>query len=50
MKPFARFNTPHDHQKLVQGIIKERNIRARIEQLSFFIRIGLTNYEEVEKY
>ena len=50
MKPFARFNTPHNHEKLVQGIIKERQIRARIEQLSFYIKIGLTNYEEVEKY
>ena len=24
MKPFARFNSPEDHEKLVQGIIKER--------------------------
>jgi len=27
MKVFARFNTPEDHEKLVQGIIKEKQIR-----------------------
>jgi transcriptional adapter 2-alpha len=50
MKPFARFNTPQDHEKLVQGIIKERQLRARIDTLSFYIKIGLTNNDEVEEY
>lgn len=31
MKVFARFNTAEDHEKLVQGIIKEKEIRQRIE-------------------
>ncbi len=50
MKPFARFNTQEDHEKLVQGIIKERQLRARIDTLSFYIKIGLTNNDEVEEY
>ena len=30
MKVFARFNSQEDHEKLVQGIIRERQIRQRI--------------------
>jgi transcriptional adapter 2-alpha len=30
MKIFARFNTAEDHEKLVQGIIKEKELRQRI--------------------
>jgi len=33
MKVFARFSTPEDHDKLVQGIIKEKQIRQRLEDL-----------------
>ena len=33
MKVFARFNTAEEHEKLVQGIIKEKEIRQRIEEL-----------------
>ena len=31
MKPFARFNEIDEHEKLVQGIIKERKLRAYME-------------------
>lgn len=48
MKVFARFNTPDEHEKLVQGIIKERQLRARIEELRHYHKIGLKTYEEVE--
>lgn len=30
MKPFARFNSADEHEKLVQGILKEKQIRQRI--------------------
>ena len=30
MKVFARFSTPEDHDQLVQGIIKEKQIRFRL--------------------
>ena len=33
MKPFARFNTVEEHEKLVNGILKEKQIRQRIEEL-----------------
>ena len=30
LKPFARFNTPEEHEKLVEEVIKEKEIRQRI--------------------
>jgi hypothetical protein len=30
MKVFARFSTPEEHDQLVQGIIKEKQIRFRL--------------------
>lgn len=36
MKIFARFNTPEDHEKLVQNLLKERMLREVIEQLKYF--------------
>lgn len=40
LKVFARFNTADDHEKLVQAIIKERQIRQRIEELKEFKKKG----------
>ena len=48
MKVFARFNTSEDHEKLVQGIIKEKQIRQRIEELKFYRKLGIKTFEEVE--
>jgi hypothetical protein len=48
MKVFARFNKPEDHEKLVQGIIKEKLIRQRIEELKYYRKLGLKTFEEVE--
>ena len=48
MKVFARFNTSDDHEKLVQGIIKEKQIRQRIEELKFYRKLGIKTFEEVE--
>lgn len=50
MKIFARFNTPEDHEKLVNGLIKERLLREVIEQLKFFKNKGLTSLDQIEKY
>jgi transcriptional adapter 2-alpha len=47
MKVFARFNTVEDHEKLVQGIIKERQIRQRIEELKEFRKKGFKTLAEV---
>ncbi len=35
-KVFARFNSPEDHERLVNSLIKERNMRELISQLRQF--------------
>lgn len=50
MKPFARFNPPETHEKLVQGLIRERQIRARIEELRYYRKLGMKTFQEVENY
>lgn len=50
MKIFARFNTEEDHQKLVNGMLKERLLREVIDQLKFFKSKGLTTIDEIVKY
>ena len=48
MKVFARYNNAEDHEKLVQAIIKEKEIRQKIEELKDFKRKGFHNlYEDV---
>ena len=36
MMKFARFNTREDHERLVNGLIKERALQEMIEQLKYF--------------
>lgn len=48
MKVFARFNTPDEHEKLVNGIIKEKQIRQRIEELKELRAKGYRNLAELE--
>jgi transcriptional adapter 2-alpha len=48
MKVFARFNTPEDHDKLVQGIIKEKQIRQRIAELKELKGKGFRTLGDVE--
>jgi transcriptional adapter 2-alpha len=48
MKVFARFNTAEDHESLVQGIIKEKEIRQRIEELKELKKKGFRTLGEVE--
>ncbi|EGR31009.1 hypothetical protein IMG5_119510 [Ichthyophthirius multifiliis] len=50
MKVFARFSTPEEHERLVQGIIKERQIRQKIEELKTYKKIGLNTFEDIEIY
>ena len=48
MKVFARFNNPEEHDKLVQGLIKEKQIRQRIAQLKELKAKGLKTLGEVQ--
>ena len=50
MKPFARYNDPETHDRLVQGLIRERQIRARIEELRYYRKLGMKTFQEVENY
>lgn len=45
MKVFARFNTPEDHEKLVNGLLKERLLKEVIEQLKYFKSKGLNTID-----
>lgn len=49
MKVLARFNTPEDHEKLVQGIIKEKQLRQRIAELRELQAKGIRSWGEVEE-
>lgn len=48
LKPFARFHSEEEHEKLVKNIVKERNIRKRIEELMAYKKLGLTTFSEIE--
>ena len=48
MKVFPRFNTAEDHEKLVQGIIKEKELRQRIQELKELKKKGFRTLVEVE--
>ncbi len=50
LKIFARFHSADEHEKLVQGIYKEKMLKKRIEELQFYKKIGLKTFEEVDQY
>lgn len=45
MKVFARYSTHDDHERIVNSLIKERNIRELISQLRQFQKNGLTSFD-----
>jgi transcriptional adapter 2-alpha len=49
LKVFARFNTAEDHERLVQAVIKERQIRQRIEELKEFKKKGFRTLAEIDE-
>lgn len=50
LKPFARFSTPEEHEKLIEGLMRERELRKRIEELSFYKRLGMKTFQDIENY
>lgn len=50
LKVFARFSSPDDHDKLVQGIHREKLLRQKIEELRVYKKMGLKTFEEVELF
>lgn len=49
-KIFARFHTKEEHERFVNGLLKERLIRQAIEQLNYFRAKGLTSLDQIEKF
>ena len=47
LKPFARFLSPIEFQDCYEGIIIEKNLRQRIEQLKSYKAQGCKTYEDV---
>ena len=49
-KIFARFQSKEDHERFVNGLLKERLLRQAIEQLTYFRAKGLTSLDAIEKH
>lgn len=49
MKVFARFSTPEEHDQLVQGIIKEKQIRSRLDELKELKNKGFRNLNDTNE-
>jgi len=47
-RPFARFQTSPDFELFMDGILNERKIRNKIDQLKSYRRSGITSLVEVE--
>jgi hypothetical protein len=45
-----RFNTPDDHEKLVQSIIKEKKLQERLDELIAYRNKGFKNFSEIEVF
>lgn len=50
MRPFARFHSQQQHETLVQGIVKEKQLRDRIQQLQHYRCMGIQTLAEAELY
>jgi len=50
LKPFARFFSKEEFDELFNGLVLEKNLRQRLNQLLTFQELGLKTYEDVEKY
>lgn len=50
MKVFARFQTPEEHEALIQGLVNEHRLRKRIEQLQTYRQNGIRTLAEAEEF
>jgi transcriptional adapter 2-alpha len=49
-RPFARFIRQEEFDELVQGLIRERLIRNRIETLKQYRSLGITTLQDADRY
>lgn len=47
MKVFARFSHPEEHEQLVQGFIKEKQIRSRLAELKDIKKKGFKSVSDL---
>lgn len=50
LKPFARFMSEIDFKELFEGLLLEKNLRQRLNQLKQYKAIGLKTYDDIEKH
>lgn len=50
MKPFARFLTANDFQRLIDGLVREEELRRQLSNLQNYRRHGLRSFEEVSAF
>jgi hypothetical protein len=50
LKPFARFLSKDEFEELFNGLILEKNLKQRMNQLVSFQQLGLKTFEEIENY
>lgn len=50
LKPFARFFSQAEFNELFEGLVLEKNLRQRLNQLKAYQEINLKTYEEIENY
>eukprot|EP00826_Nyctotherus_ovalis_P016164 TRINITY_DN14663_c0_g1_i1.p2 TRINITY_DN14663_c0_g1~~TRINITY_DN14663_c0_g1_i1.p2 ORF type:complete len:342 (-),score=111.79 TRINITY_DN14663_c0_g1_i1:111-1136(-) len=50
MKSFMRFCSEDEFQELVEGLVEEKRLRQRLEELKMFRSLGLVTFEQVERY
>lgn len=50
MKPFARFADKKEHERRVNSLLKEYQLRVLISQLKYFKDQGLQNLDQVENF
>lgn len=50
LKPFARFMENSQFFEMFEGIVLEKNLRQRLNQLKQYKKAGIKTYEEIEKY
>ncbi|PRP86430.1 hypothetical protein PROFUN_05349 [Planoprotostelium fungivorum] len=50
LRVFSRLMTKEEHDDLINGLITERNLRKKIEELKKYRRMGLRTSAEMEEY
>ena len=50
LRPFAQFHTAREHEHFIQNLVKEKELRFRIQALCKYRKAGITNQEDCMEY